>query len=73
MIWIHNIKIKYKIIILTTIGGLGGFLYMMVHFEARSLTHRSAEIAKEIKVLIEDSIEKITFGSKTANQSGDTF
>jgi len=47
--------------------------FAVVASEVRSLAQRSAEAAKEIKVLIEDSVEKITFGSRTVNQSGDTL
>jgi methyl-accepting chemotaxis protein len=39
----------------------------------RNLAGRSATAAKEIKDLIEDSVEKVTEGSRLVNQSGETL
>ena len=42
----------------------------MVATEVRNLAQRSAQAAKEIKTLINDSVEKVTAGSKLVNESG---
>ena len=41
--------------------------------EVRSLAQRSATAAKEIKTLIDDSVEKVDAGSKLVNQAGTTM
>ena len=45
----------------------------MVATEVRNLAQRSAEAAKEIKGLINDSVERIREGSELVDQSGDTL
>jgi methyl-accepting chemotaxis protein len=41
--------------------------------EVRNLAQRSAAAAKEIKDLINDSVEKVAAGSKLVNQAGSTM
>src|SRR3989441_12890309 len=47
--------------------------FAVVAAEVRSLAQRSAAAAKEIKVLIHDSVQKVKAGSSLVNQSGQTF
>ena len=44
--------------------------FAVVAGEVRSLAQRSAQAAKEIKVLIEESIGKVNAGAKQAKQAG---
>jgi methyl-accepting chemotaxis protein len=41
--------------------------------EVRNLAHRSAAAAREIKVLIEDSVSKVGQGTALVGQAGDTM
>lgn len=41
--------------------------------EVRSLAQRSSTVAKEIKTLIDDSVEKVRAGSKLVEQAGTTM
>jgi len=41
--------------------------------EVRSLAHKSADAAKEIKLLISDSVKKVESGSKLASEVGSTM
>jgi len=45
----------------------------VVASEVRNLAHRSAAAAKEIKVLIEDSVSKVGAGTALVAQAGDTM
>ncbi|MDD1795458.1 methyl-accepting chemotaxis protein [Enterovibrio sp. ZSDZ42] len=47
--------------------------FAVVAGEVRSLAQRSATAAKEIKTLIEDSVQKVELGSELINRSGDTL
>src|SRR5437870_3685681 len=47
--------------------------FAVVAAEVRSLAQRSAAAAKEIKVLIHDSVQKVKAGASLVNQSGQTF
>jgi methyl-accepting chemotaxis protein-2 (aspartate sensor receptor) len=52
-------------------AGEQGKGFAVVAAEVRSLAQRSAQAAKEIKVLIEDSLLKVHAGAKQAGQAGD--
>ncbi|MCL4164937.1 UNVERIFIED_CONTAM: hypothetical protein GTU68_032376 [Idotea baltica] len=54
-------------------AGEQGRGFAVVATEVRNLAGRSATAAKEIKELIEDSVQKVTDGSHLVNQSGETL
>jgi methyl-accepting chemotaxis protein len=54
-------------------AGEQGRGFAVVATEVRSLASRSAEAAKEIKVLINDSVSKVADGSKLVERSGQTL
>lgn len=54
-------------------AGEQGRGFAVVASEVRSLAQRSAESAREIKVLISDSSEKVERGSQLVNTSGETL
>ena len=47
--------------------------FAVVATEVRNLASRSAEAAKEIKELIQDSVKKVEAGSELVNESGETL
>ena len=54
-------------------AGEQGRGFAVVATEVRGLAHRSAAAAKEIKVLIEESVGKVDTGSKLVDQAGQTM
>ncbi len=54
-------------------AGERGRGFAVVASEVRSLAQRSADAAKEIKVLINDSVEKIAMGSQLVNNAGEVM
>jgi len=54
-------------------AGEQGRGFAVVAGEVRSLAHRSAAAAKEIKTLITDSVERVESGGRQANEAGRTM
>lgn len=54
-------------------AGEQGRGFAVVASEVRSLAHKSADAAKEIKLLISDSVKKVESGSKLATEVGSTM
>jgi len=54
-------------------AGEQGRGFAVVATEVRNLAHRSAAAAKEIKVLIDDSVARVETGSKLVEQAGSTM
>ncbi|QWF38492.1 methyl-accepting chemotaxis protein [Bordetella hinzii] len=54
-------------------AGEQGKGFAVVAGEVRSLAQRSAQAAKEIKTLIEDSVDKVAAGSQQVGRAGDTM
>ena len=54
-------------------AGEQGRGFAVVAGEVRTLAQRSAQAAKEIKILIVDSVEKVDNGAKLVHQAGETM
>ena len=54
-------------------AGEQGRGFAVVASEVRNLAHRSASAAKEIKQLIDDSVDKVALGSTLVNNAGHTM
>ncbi|MFZ6645260.1 methyl-accepting chemotaxis protein [Undibacterium sp. TJN25] len=54
-------------------AGEQGRGFAVVASEVRNLAHRSADAAKEIKILIGDSVEKVGIGAKLVDAAGATM
>ena len=54
-------------------AGEQGRGFAVVAAEVRNLAGRSASAAKEIKELIEDSVSKVSDGTRLVNKSGETL
>ncbi|MFT4247554.1 MAG: methyl-accepting chemotaxis protein [Pseudomonas sp.] len=54
-------------------AGEQGRGFAVVASEVRALAQRSAQAAKEIKTLIDDSVERVAQGSRLVNSAGDTM
>ena len=54
-------------------AGEQGRGFAVVASEVRNLAHRSAAAAKEIKILIGDSVDKVAAGSKLVDHAGSTM
>jgi methyl-accepting chemotaxis protein len=54
-------------------AGEQGRGFAVVAGEVRALAHRSAEAAREIKILINDSLDKANSGSALVDQAGETM
>jgi methyl-accepting chemotaxis protein len=54
-------------------AGEQGRGFAVVATEVRNLAHRSSSAAKEIKELIEDSVDKVAAGNQFASQAGQTM
>jgi methyl-accepting chemotaxis protein len=54
-------------------AGEQGRGFAVVASEVRNLAHRSAAAAKEIKVLIEDSVSKVNTGTELVGRAGETM
>jgi methyl-accepting chemotaxis protein len=54
-------------------AGEQGRGFAVVATEVRSLAQRSSAAAKEIKLLIDDSVEKVDTGAKLVGQAGETM
>jgi methyl-accepting chemotaxis protein len=54
-------------------AGEQGRGFAVVATEVRNLAHRSAAAAKEVKLLIDDSVSKVGAGTELVGQAGDTI